>query len=335
MKLTRLTLALIILIHTFSSVHSQDTFSIVAVDSVTGEVGSAGASCVDLILFFPNYTPDFLGDLLPGIGAINTQASYNATNQANARTRMLAGDTPAQIISWLIANDAQSNSTNRQYGITALVNGSPQTAGFTGSNCLNYKNHVTGPNYCIQGNILLNQAILDSMEARFLNEPGDLACKLMAAMQGAKVVGADTRCTSNGTSSLFAFLKVAQQNDPIGSPSLLFTVKTPGGSGIEPIDSLQNLFNAVQNCSITGMPILTLKSLNIYPNPATNAVTISGKDAADLISFQLYDMKGRLLRSERISELPLVLDLQSFKEGIYMLELSGPSQPTYHKIIKE
>jgi uncharacterized Ntn-hydrolase superfamily protein len=182
MKLTRLALVLIILIHTFSSVHSQDTFSIVAVDSVTGEVGSAGASCVDLILFFPNYTPDFLGDLLPGIGAINTQASYNATNQANARTRMLAGDTPAQIISWLIANDAQSNSTNRQYGITALVNGSPQTAGFTGSNCLNYKNHVTGPNYCIQGNILLNQAILDSMEARFLNEPGDLACKLMAAM---------------------------------------------------------------------------------------------------------------------------------------------------------
>jgi hypothetical protein len=149
------------------------------------------------------------------------------------------------------------------------------------------------------------------------------------------VVGADTRCTSNGTSSLFAFLQVAQQNDPIGSPSLLFTVKTPGGSGIEPIDSLQNLFNAVQNCSITGMPILTSKSLNIYPNPATNAVTISGKDAADLISFQLYDMKGRLLRSERISELPLVLDLQSFKEGIYMLELSGPSQPTYHKIIKE
>lgn len=335
MKLIRRAVAFIILIHTFTVVNAQDTFSIVAVDSVTGEVGSAGASCVDLILFFPNYTPDFLGDLLPGIGAINTQANYSASNQANARTRMLAGDTPAQIISWLTSNDVQNNSTNRQYGIAALVNGSPQTAGFTGSNCLNYKNHVTGPNYCIQGNILLNQAILDSMEARFLNETGDLACKLMAAMQGAKVVGADTRCASNGTSSLFAFLKVAQPGDSIGNPSLLVTVKTPGGSGIEPIDSLQNLFNAVTNCSITGTPILTLPSPTIFPNPTTNAVTISGKDVIDLKSFRLYDMKGRLLREERVSVLPLQLDLQSVKAGVYMLELLSPSKRTHHKIIKQ
>ena len=335
MKLIRRAVAFIILIQTLTVVNAQDTFSIVAVDSVTGEVGSAGASCVDLMLFFPNYTPDFLGDLLPGIGAINTQANYNATNQTNARTRMLGGDTPAQIISWLLANDVLNNSTNRQYGIAALVNGSPQTAGFTGSNCLNYKNHVTGPNYCIQGNILLNQAILDSMEARFLNETGDLACKLMAAMQGAKVVGADTRCANNGTSSLFAFLKVAQPGDSTGSPSLLVTVKTPGGSGIEPIDSLQNLFNAVTNCSITGTPILTLPSLTIFPNPTTNAVTISGKDVLDLKFFRLYDMKGRLLREERVSVLPLQLDLQSVKAGVYMLELLSPSKRTHHKIIKQ
>ncbi len=335
MKLIRLAVAFILLIQTLSIVNAQDTFSIVAVDSVTGEVGSAGASCVYLMLFFPNYTPDFLGDLLPGIGAINTQANYNATNQTNARTRMLAGDTPAQIISWLLANDVLNNSTNRQYGIAALVNGSPQTAGFTGSNCLNYKNHVTGPNYCIQGNILLNQAILDSMEARFLNETGDLACKLMAAMQGANVVGADTRCANNGTSSLFAFLKVAQPGDTIGNPSLLVTVKTPGGSGIEPIDSLQNLFDAVTNCSITGTPILTFPSPTIFPNPTTNAVTISGKDVMDLKSFRLYDMKGRLLREERVSVLPLQLDLQSVRAGVYMLELLSPSKRTHHKIIKQ
>lgn len=314
---------------------AQDTFSIVAVDATTGEVGSAGASCVDLIQIFPNFATDFLGDLIPGTGALNTQASYLAANQANARARMLAGDTPAQIISWLAANDVQGNSASRQYGIAALVNGSPQAAGFTGTNCINYKNHVTGPNYSIQGNILLNQAILDSMEARFLSEPGDLACKLMAAMQGAKVVGADTRCAGNGTSSLFAFLKVAQPGDSIGSPSLLVTVKTPGGSGIEPIDSLQNLFNAVKNCGITGLPFLTSLSLNIYPNPTKNTVTISGKDAADLKSFRLYDMKGRLLQSEPVIGLPLQPDFQSLKAGIYILELIGPSQRTYHKIIRQ
>ena len=72
------------------NLQSQDTFSIVAVDPETGEVGSAGASCVDLTSF-PGFTDDFLGELFPGLGAINTQAWYIQTNQINARNRMNAG----------------------------------------------------------------------------------------------------------------------------------------------------------------------------------------------------------------------------------------------------
>ena len=66
-------------------------------------------------------------------------------------------------------------------------------------------NHILGPNYAIQGNILLGQQILDSMEYYFLNTSGCLPERLMAAMNGAKVVGADTRCMVEGTSSLSAF----------------------------------------------------------------------------------------------------------------------------------
>lgn len=229
---------------------SQDTFSIVAVDPVTGEVGSAGASCVDVSNFGTN-DASFLGELFPGVGAINTQASYNTTNQANARNRMNAGQTPSQIIQWLVNNDVSNQPQYRQYGIAALVNGQAQSAGYTGSSTMNYKNHITGPNYAIQGNILLGQQILDNMEAGFLNEPGDLSCKLMAALQGANVVGADTRCASNGTSSLFAFLKVAQPNDQFGSPSFSIAVTTSNGQGIEPIDALQNKFDNQHTCQIT------------------------------------------------------------------------------------
>lgn len=185
---------------------AQDTFSIVGVDTITGEVGSAGASCVDLIAF-GILDPSFLGDLIPGKGAINTQASYLASNQNNARTRMNLGDTPSQIISWLQANDAGGNPSVRQYGIAAIVSGSARTAAHTGTNCMNYFNHVVGKNYSIQGNILLGQVVLDSMESKFKRTPGTLACKLMAALQGAKMVGADTRCAPNNSSSLFAFLK--------------------------------------------------------------------------------------------------------------------------------
>lgn len=227
---------------------SQDTFSIVAVDSVTGEVGSAGASCVDLFqVGLP--TDDFLGVLVPGVGAINTQAYYLVANQNNATDKMQQGLTPTQIIQWLVANDVQGNSAIRQYGITSLIDGSPQAAAHTGTATNNYKNHILGPNYSIQGNILLGQQILDSMEARFLAEEGDLACKLMAALQGANIIGADTRCAANGTSSLFAFVKVAQPTDAMNSPSFIASVRTPNNSGIEPIDSLQSIFSQTHTCS--------------------------------------------------------------------------------------
>jgi uncharacterized Ntn-hydrolase superfamily protein len=312
------------LLISFSILHAsaQDTFSIVAVDTVTGEVGSAGASCVDLILFFPNYATDFLGDLIPGVGAINTQASYNATNQTNARTRMLAGDNPQQIISWLTANDVQNNPNSRQYGIAALVNGSPQAAGFTGTGTLNYKNHITGPNYSIQGNILLGQAILDSIEARFLNAQGDLACKLMAALQGANVPGADTRCANNGagTSSLFAFLKVSQPTDPYGSPSFKVTVKTPGGFGIEPIDSLQILFDAQKSCTPSVLPDDPEKLFHVFPNP-TNGIVYVESDYFSSFDYTVLDLSGSVLTKGYSNKRSASFDLSDRSNGIYWLEL--------------
>ncbi len=319
------------------NVKAQDTFSIVAIDTATGEVGSAGASCVDLILFFPNYAIDFLGDLIPGQGAINTQASYSTVNQANARARMLAGDAPQQIIDWLVANDANNNPNNRQYGIASFVNGSPQTAGYTGSGTLNYKNHITGPNYSIQGNILSGPAILDSMESRFLNEPGDLACKLMAALQGAKVPGADTRCANNGegTSSLFAFLKVAQPQDEYGNPSLLLGVKTPGGAGIEPIDSLQSLFNGQHSCSQSVGITASKPELSVYPNPTHGILHINRSDADDSVyNYLLRDAYGRRAAEGRIESANHSLDLSALQKGFYVLELnSGAERFTVFRLI--
>lgn len=316
---------------------AQDTFSIVAIDTATGEVGSAGASCVDLILFFPNYAIDFLGDLIPGQGAINTQASYSTVNQANARARMLAGDAPQQIIDWLVANDANNTPNNRQYGIASFVNGAPQTAGYTGSGTLNYKNHITGPNYSIQGNILSGQAILDSMESRFLNEPGDLACKLMAALQGAKVPGADTRCANNGegTSSLFAFLKVAQPQDEYGNPSLLLGVKTPGGAGIEPIDSLQSLFNGQHSCSQSVGITASKPELNVYPNPTHGILHINRSDADySVYNYLLRDAYGRRAAEGRIESANHSLDLSALQKGFYVLELnSGAERFTVFRLI--
>lgn len=219
----------------------QDTFSIVAVDSVTGEVGSAGASCLDNSQIAGGVL--IISDPHPGRGVIHTQAYWLAANQNNASTRMDLGDSPEQIIYWLTWNDVQSNPTRRQYGIADFdSSGSPRADAYTGINCDDYKNHIIGPYYAIQGNILLGQEILDSMESRFLDEPGGLACKLMAALQGANVAGADTRCLSEGVSSLSSFVRVARPEDTTGTFYMdLAVVETP--FGVEPIDSLQTLFD--------------------------------------------------------------------------------------------
>ena len=278
-------LLIIFIILFVKDVISQDTFSIVAIDSLTGEVGSAGASCVDMFTTGIS-TNDFLGQLIPDLGAINTQAWYIPSNQTNATNRMNMGDTPSQIIDWLVVNDVQSTPELRQYGIVAMVNGSPQAAAYTGTSTDNYKNHIIGDNYSIQGNILLGQEVLDSMEARFMNESGDLTCKLMAALQGANMAGADTRCSGNGTSSLFAFIKVAQPTDMFGSPSFNISVRTHSNSNIEPIDSLQIMFNISHNCS----------SLNISENHSfrelikvTDLLGRETKGTKNEVLFYIYD----------------------------------------------
>jgi uncharacterized Ntn-hydrolase superfamily protein len=323
MKITVLLAALSLIAGRLSS---QDTFSIVAADSLSREVGSAGASCVDLFQF-GIADASFLGDLLPDTGAINTQASYLAANQNNARARMRAGDQPAQIISWLTANDVGGNSAVRQYGITGFTGTAVAAAAHTGASCLNYKNHITGNiggiYYSIQGNILLGQNVLDSMESRFRKAQGDLACRLMAALQGAKMVGADTRCASNNTSSLFAFIKVAQPSDPYGSPSFKLTVKTANNDSIEPIDSLQTLFSTQHSCLVAAIRENGKAAFTVWPSPAHDELKVSAGISLNGMSFRISNLQGQLLLAGTLSETKIAIGVGELARGFYFLEISG------------
>lgn len=307
---------------------TQDTFSIVAVDPETGEVGSAGASCVDLSNF--NLPPGFLGELFPGEGAINTQAYYLSQNQANARVRMQSGDSPSEIIQWLVANDVQNNPSLRQYGVVRLIDGEGFSAAHTGSNTDPVKGDRTGDTYSIQGNILLGPEILDNMEDAFQNAEGDLAFKLMAAMQGANVPGADSRCLGNGTSSLFAFLKVAQPDDIFGQPSLDLGVSYGGNTTLEPIDSLQSLFNQIFPVSTEELSGI---SVQIYPNPGRDHVvfevvgpTVVGTGSANN-NYQLgvYDAAGRQVYRQDITENRTLLTNKQLGGGtLYIYKIQNP-----------
>ncbi len=324
----RSVITVLLLCFLFDIGFTQDTFSIVAIDPETGEVGSAGASCVDLSNF--NLPPGFLGELFPGEGAINTQAYYIEQNQANARVRMQSGDSPSEIIQWLVANDVQNNPSLRQYGVVRIIDGEGFSAAHTGSNTDPVKGDRTGDTYSIQGNILLGPEILDDMEDAFQNAEGDLAHKLMAAMQGANVPGADSRCLGNGTSSLFAFLKVAQPSDIFGQPSLDLGVSYGSNTTLEPIDSLQSLFNQVFPVSLEE---LNSTSVQIYPNPGRDHVvfefvgsTIVGTGSANN-NYQLgvYDSAGRQVYRQDITENQIVLTLDQLGDGtLYIYKIQNP-----------
>lgn len=241
---------------------AQDTFSIVAVDSSTGMVGSAGASCIDGAII--------ISDVHPGVGVVHTQADWRSENQDYARILMNQGQSPQQIIDSLVAHDVQGNPGMRQYGVIDLVGGG-RSASWTGTNCFDYKGHILGPNYAIQGNILLGRQILDSMQTRFLNTSGTFTDRLMAALQGAKVPGADTRCMASGRSAISAFIKVAWPRDTTGRLFLDLNVDNMPAP-YDPIDSLQGLFDQWKS-----FPYLNTRSIAFgsYPiGERSDSVTI-------------------------------------------------------------
>jgi len=251
------------------------TFSIVAVDTNTGEVGSAGGSCIANSII--------ISDIHPGYGAIHTQSYWMSANQSYASSLMEEGYTPSEIIDLLQENDIQNNPSIRQYGIVAIDSGNnygylyeeecseiedtywngasnsgelgectdipiSSSASFTGENCSNWRGHINGIEYAIQGNILLNEDVLNQMEYNFLNTNGTLDQKLMSAMQGANIPGADTRCLDEGISTLSAFIRLAKPSDDNNyymdlNVNSVIPYYSQTGLWLEPIDTLQTLYN--------------------------------------------------------------------------------------------
>ncbi len=272
---------------------AQDTFSIVAVDESTGEVGSAGATCLDNNDIANGAL--IISEIVPGLGAINTQSFWNQTNQNNATIKMNEGLNATEIIAWLESNDVTNTPETRQYGVALFdTEGQPSAAGFTGDQCFDVKLHKSGVNYSVQGNILLSEDIVNDMEASFLNTEGSLAEKLMAAMQAANVPGADSRCLQEGVSSRSAFLRVARPDDTEGNFHIDLVVgETPFGA--EPIDSLQAMFDAWTLIN-NNDDLPSEEEFRIFPNPVVDSFTIeySRYNASKKTEVVIRDVAGKI-----------------------------------------
>ena len=304
---------------------SQDTFSIIAVDPETGEVGAAGATCLfgqsDGII-------DIISSVIPGKGGVLSQAyvCIPNINMSNAIYLMDQGYSPSQIITWLNNNDQCSagNFQYRQYGIVDFdSSGNVRTAGFTGNFADDYKEDRQGETYSIQGNILLDQSIIDNMENNFLSTEGSLSEKLMAAMQGANVAGADSRCLEYGTSSATAFLVVYNPEDSVDQPSLELNIGSQQ-VGVEPIDVLQELFDDF--LSLDGF---NDKNIKLVPNPTNGIIHINSNKNYQI---EVFSNDGKSV----LKTFGGKVDITKMPNGIYFIKLTEGNlgKSLTYKVIK-
>ncbi len=157
------------------------TFSIVAFDPYTGDLGVAVQS-------------RFLGvgPVVPwakaGVGAVATQAFANTTWGPRALELLAQGLAPDEVVARLTGEDA-----GRDRRQLAVIDAKGRAAAFTGSAANAWAGHKIGPNYSAQGNILASQAVVDAMGQAFETTDGDLADRLVAALEAGQAAGGDTR----------------------------------------------------------------------------------------------------------------------------------------------
>lgn len=176
-----LLLALTILLVPALPAHA--TFSIVAVDPVTGDLGIAVAS-----RYFA------VGAVVPwaeaGVGAVATQAGVNVGYGPRALELLRQGLTAQQVLDRLLAEDTFPRKEARQ---VAIVDAKGNVAVFTGEAATDWRGHVTGPTWSAQGNILVGRHVVDAMGRAFEATNDELAEKLYAALEAGDAAGGDSR----------------------------------------------------------------------------------------------------------------------------------------------
>lgn len=163
------------------SANAHATFSIVARDPQTKEIGIAVAS-----RFFS------VGSVVPYLdakaGAVATQSFANVTYGPRGLELLARGATAEEALKVLLRGDA--DAAKRQVGIVG-ADGSSVT--YTGESCIAWAGGRKGPNYAIQGNILASEQVVAAVEKAFLETKGTLARRIYVALVAGDAAGGDSR----------------------------------------------------------------------------------------------------------------------------------------------
>ncbi|SVB58227.1 uncharacterized protein METZ01_LOCUS211081, partial [marine metagenome] len=157
------------------------TYSIVALDAETGQLGVAVQSH-----WFS------VGTVVPwakaGVGAVATQSIAEPSYGPKGLALMEKGTPADEALQSLLAKDIGKNV--RQ---VAMVDAQGNVGVHTGSRCISHASHLTGKNYSVQANIMAKSTVPSAMVQAFESTTGDLAERMLAALDAAEAEGGDLR----------------------------------------------------------------------------------------------------------------------------------------------
>jgi uncharacterized Ntn-hydrolase superfamily protein len=159
----------------------QGTYSIVARDPETGEVGVAVQShwfSVGSVVSWAR----------PGVGAVATQSIGEPSYGPNALDLLAEGVEPAEALARLTGDDERA-----RFRQVAVVDAQGRVAVHTGERCIAFAGDRTGDGYSVQANMMASAEVWPAMARGFEAAEGPLARRLVSALRAAEAAGGDVR----------------------------------------------------------------------------------------------------------------------------------------------
>jgi len=194
------------------------TFSIVAFDPETGDLGVAVAS---LVFGVGNHVP--WAEV--GVGAVATQAHMNGSYGPRGLELLRQGLSAQEVLDRLLAEDPYPRKDGRQ---VAVIDAKGNVAAFTGPLANEWRGQIIGKNFSVQGNILTGPHVAEAMARAFEQSKGELAERLYLALKAGDDAGGDRRgrqsagllVVRKGGGSAFAndrlaYVNVNDHRDPV------------------------------------------------------------------------------------------------------------------------
>lgn len=157
------------------------TYSIVARDPATGQLGVAVQSHWFSVGSIVSWAES-------GVGAVATQSFVDPAYGPGGLERMRGGESAPEALAALVAADE-----GREVRQVAMIDANGRVDAWTGANCIPAAGHQVGDNFSVQANLMGRETVWPAMAAAFEESDGDLAERLLRAMEAAEAEGGDIR----------------------------------------------------------------------------------------------------------------------------------------------